>query len=253
MLTLMVWWGTFVLEAVILLRCYRNRVLQTYPFFATYLAFVLLSSMSEYVVFKTRSGSTYQYWYWSMEFVRVILGYSVVLEVMERGLESYEGPRRLGRNAGLLVFAFIVGLTTMQWVVRWGLPSLRTSVEVERNLRSAELVLLAVVLGVIFYYRVPIGRNLEGIIIGYGLCVATVVADHALRSYLGERFQSTFSVAAGYSYLCSLMIWLVFLWSYQPNPVPVRPNPLSSDYDALAQRVRKALESTRGHVKRAGS
>jgi hypothetical protein len=253
MLTLIVWWTTILLESVILVRCIKNRVVKDYPFFAAYLTCVLISSVSGYIVYEVRY-SLYQYWYWAWELVCVIAGYGVVLEILERALESYPGPRRLARNVGLFVLASVVGFTTVQWALEHGASSLRTSVEVERNLRSAESVLLAVTLGVVFYYGVPIGKNLKGIALGYGLCVATIVMGNAARSYLGPSFQAVFSAMSAYSYTVSLLIWSLALWSRYPNPRPEASAQLEADYDSLAKWTRTVLGRMRGRLgKAAGS
>jgi hypothetical protein len=253
MLTLIVWWTTILLESVILVRCVKNKVLRDYPFFIAYLACVLVSSASGYVVYQVRF-SLYQYWYWAWEFVCVIAGYGVVLEILEKALESYPGPRRFARNVGLLVLASVVGFTTVQWALEHGASSLLTSLEVERNLRSAESVLLAVIVGVVFYYGVPIGKNLKGIALGYGFCVATVVIGFAARSYLGPSFHTMFSAISTYSYTASLLIWTLALWSRYPNPRPEASAQLEADYDSLAKWTRTVLGRMRGRFgKAAGS
>jgi hypothetical protein len=251
MMILIVWWATLLLEAVVLFRCFRNGILREHPYFCVYLACVFISSGSGYAIYEMRPF-LYRYWFWTWEFACVILGYSVVIEVLEKGLGPYEGPKKFARNAGLLVFASVVGFTTLQWILERGSSVLLTSVQVERNLRTAEAILLVIIVSTVTYYAIPVGRNLKGIVLGYGLCVATVVVDHALLSHIGPSFQGTFSVIPGYSYLASLLIWTVALWSYEANPVPKRPSDLASDYDALALKTRKAMESMRAYLGKAG-
>lgn len=250
MLTLVVWWTTILLESVILVRCMRNRVVRDYPFFTAYLACVLVSSASGFVVHQLRY-SLYQYWYWTWEFVCVIAGYGLLLEILERALATSPGPRRFARNAGLLVLASIVGLTTLQWALGRGPSSFLTSLEVERNLRSAESILLALIVGVVFYYGVPIGKNLKGIALGYGLCVATVVMGYATRSYLGPSFHAMFSAISSYSYTASLLIWTLALWSRHPNPRLEPSAQLEADYDSLARWTRTVLGRMRGRLRKA--
>jgi hypothetical protein len=250
MLTLIIWWTTIVLELAILIRAFKTGVFKDYPFFSIYLGCVLLSSASGYVVYKERPG-LYQYWYWTWEFVCVVAGYNVVLELIERGLGSHDGARKFFRNVGLWVFAVIVGFVAIQSMLLRHSNALISSVEVERDLRTAEAFLLAAIMGAIAYYHVPVGRNLKGIVVGYGLCVATVVIAHSIRSYVGASFQDLFSVVRSWSYLVSLLIWILALWSYQPNPVPKRPGDSEPDYDLLAMKTREAVESVRGQLGKA--
>lgn len=250
MATLALWWGGILLEALIIARIWKNRVLRAYPFFGLYLGCVLASSSSGYVLSIVKS-SVYGYWYWGWEFVCVLAGYCVVLEIVENALASHEGPRKLARNIALLVFASVVGVTTFQWVVERSSHLILTSIEVERNLRTAELVLLALIIAVIFYYGIPVGRNLKGVLLGYGLVVAAVVMANAAASSAGESFRTVFSMIRSYSYLAALLIWVGTLWSYSPNPVLERPAPLTSDYDALANWAKGVLAGMRDYLRKA--
>jgi hypothetical protein len=249
-LTLIIWWTTIVLELVILIRAFKTGAFKEYPFFSIYLGCVLLSSASGYAVYKMRPG-LYQYWYWTWEFVCVVAGYNVVLELVEKGLASHDGARKLFRNVGLWVFAVIVAFVAVQSMLLRHSNALISSVEVERDLRTAEAFLLAAIMGAIAYYHVPVGRNLKGIVVGYGLCVATVVIAHSIRSYVGASFQDFFSVVRSWSYLASLLIWTFALWSYEANPVSRLTGNSGSDYDVLAMKTREAVESVRGQLGKA--
>ena len=247
MLTLLLWWLGIILECVVLLRMGVNHVYRVYPSFFVYLACVMVSSASGYAVYRFRP-TMYPAWYWTGDFVCVLAGYAVVLEILEKALAGYDGPRKLARRVGLLVFVSVVGFTTAQWVMHRGLPSIRSSIEVERDLRLSELALLAFAIVVVSYYGIQIGRNLRGIVLGYGLYVGVVVMDYAARSYLGESFHKVFSVAGGYSYLAALFIWAAALWASHPNPVPKRSAPGDLDYELLAAETRDAVESVRGRL-----
>lgn len=244
------WWAGILLESMIVFRCVQNGIVRTYPFFVSYVSCVLFSSVSGYAVYSVHR-SLYQSWYWALEFVCVFAGYCLVLEILEKALASYEGPRTLARNGGLGIFALIVAFTTFQWRFGHHSSALRTSVEVERNLRSAEIALIAGILLLVFYYAIPIGRNLKGIALGYGLYVAIDVIDQAVMSHMGSRFQAIFSAVRSYSYFVSLLIWIVALWSYCPNPAPGSSGDAGLDYDVLAMKTRKALESMRGNLGKA--
>jgi hypothetical protein len=250
-LTAFLAWAGFILEFLILLRLIKGKNYSNYPYFFAYVACVLFSSISGYIV-SARYPSIYGYWYWGFEFLCVILGYSVILEIIEKGLASYEGARVAARVAGYLVFGGIFCVTIAQWLGEAHFVIASNSAEVEKDLRAAELILLISILAVISYYRVPLGKNLRGIILGYGLVVTSVVMDGALRSYKGDSFQAIFSGIRVYSYIASLIIWTVALWSVYPNPIPKRPIRLESDYQALILAIRNRLGATRSHVGKAG-
>lgn len=239
-----------VLEAVILFRCFRTRGFRQYPFFCVYLMCVFLSDLALYPASKLLNRQVFATCYWAKEFVCVIAGYAVVMEIIEIAFAHFEGPRTLGRNAALITFASIVGITATQAALQRVWHTGHTSIEIEANLRGAELILLSIIIAVIFYYSVPVGRNLKGIIVGYGICTAAVVMNEAIRTFAGASFQAAFSTIWSYSYLLCLFIWSVTLWSYEPNPVPEGCR-VDGDYEALAGRTKATLAGMRGYLRKA--
>src|SRR5260370_38957290 len=91
----------------------------------------------------------------------------------------------------VLACLFILGITRI-FVKAWNSPNWipgRTTLETERDLRIVQLALLIGLVSLFASYAIPLGRNLKGIIYGYGLFIATSVAHLTLRDYLGDSFQ----------------------------------------------------------------
>jgi hypothetical protein len=88
-------------------------------------------------------------------------------------------------------------------------------------------------------------------IFGYGLFIATSLADLALRSYPGPGAHAIWDAIQPFSYDVSLTIWMIALWSYHPNPVPDLSMRLETDYDAFATRTRHAMDGMRSYLARA--
>jgi hypothetical protein len=248
---LVFWWGCIALEFIILVRAVRSRIIRTYPFFCAYLAVVLVGDLGLFCVYRLFTSGVYQYSYWIKEFVCVIAGYCVVFEIIQVGLAFYEGPKRFARNAALLVFAGVVGFTAVQSAVEHALRLVLTSVEVERNLRSAELVLLGLVIALVAYYGIPMGKSLKGIFVGYGFNVAVLVMTDSFRSHAGPAVGQMLSYIRSYSYLVSLVIWVIALWSYRPNAVPEVLAQPAVDYEALAADTKKAIDAVRSDIEKA--
>jgi hypothetical protein len=245
------WGAGIALEAIIVFRSFRSRMVSSYPLFYAYMACVLLTEISRYVLHEMNSPMWVN-WYWGTEFVCLLMGYFVIFDILEKTLAPYEGPKRFARNVGLVIFAGVVAITTIQLIAGNHFAPGLTSVEVERNLRGAELVLLGGVLLIVANYGVPLGRNLKGMILGYGLYVAAVVMDNAARSYLGASFQGIFSAVRSTSYLAALLVWTVALWSYHPNPVPSAPGDLNGDYQVMVSKTKNALGEVRSHLGKGG-
>jgi hypothetical protein len=94
-----------------------------------------------------------------------------------------------------------------------------TLVQLERDLRMMQALMLAAFTVLVLYYAIPIGRNLLGIALGYGCFVTTSVFNLTLRTSIGVRFQTAWSYLQPLEYCISLAIWCVALWSLTPATV----------------------------------
>ncbi len=242
-----------VLPSVILYRAFRVKTFKTYPFFYAYVASTL-SFLAPWIVYLADSRSyfeSYARWYWPIELVTLIFGCGIVLEILRHVLSAYPGAEKFAMIAGIVTFigAFSVALASP--LVTPGLAAAGTLAELERNLRSVQAILLFGVFAVILLYRIPLGRNMKGMILGYGIYVGTSLASLALRAYPRAPFHNVWRFAQPVSFLISLSIWLAALWSYHPNPVPDSDIGLEDDYDLLVSHTRRALDMTRSYLGRA--
>lgn len=243
--------AALLLEATVLFRCVQNRTAREYPFFWAYLSCVFVGDVLMFPAGKLLSRGGFRTCYWTKEFICVLAGYAVVMEIIEKAFAYFEGPKKLGRNAALLTLFAIVCITGFQAVAEHVSYTVRTTIQVEANLRGAGLILLSIVIVVISYYNVPVGRNLKGITIGYGVCTAAVALNEAFRTFVGPSFQAAFAAIWSYSYTVSLIIWAVTLWSYEPNPAPAVSVQMDGDYAALASRTKATLAGMRGYFRKA--
>ncbi|HTZ72653.1 MAG TPA: hypothetical protein VMB47_01925 [Candidatus Aquilonibacter sp.] len=251
MSALTIWWIGICLESVVIAQGIRAKVFTKYPVFFAYLAFVLASEVSRYAIYE-RVRPLYRGWWWTTEFIGVLLGYLLIMNVLEKVLTAYPGARKFARNIGMFIFAGIVLFTSAEWLFQRQISPALTSIEVGRNLRSAEALLLSALLLVIAYYGVRIGRNMTGIIAGYGMYIALEVIMYACRALFGQSFQSSFSRVRSYSYLVALVVWLAALWSYSPVVQPEPPLQLESDYQAFADSTRERIDAMRSYLGRPG-
>ena len=238
------------LEGGVLCRSLFTKMTSRYPLFYTYLAVFLAVDIARYIVFASHPSS-WTVFYWSTQFVSVLVGYGVILEILKQGLDPYPGAERIGRYLVLGIFAAVFAFVAFRSATRWHWSPAASSAEFERDLRAVQVLVLMAILVVIFYFRIAIGRNLKGIIAGYGLFIGTNVMNLELRSYVGIRFERAWEFVIVYSYLASLIVWAVALWSYEPNP-GIDSQPRSgSGYDNLASGTRGALDSIRSNLGKA--
>jgi len=125
-----------------------------------------------------------------------------------------------------------------------------TYAELERYLRVVQAALLVTIVSLLAYYAIPIGRNVKGMILGYGFFLGMTVMHLALRSYLGIAFEPVWRHLGWVSYSVALLIWCSTLWSYHPNLQPGPPVELERDHERFARRTAKLLTQVRGNLVR---
>src|SRR5438045_1760326 len=77
---------------------------------------------------------------------------------------------------------------------------------------------------------IPLGRNLSGILLGYGLFVGISVIQLTFVTNTASRFNRFWAHVSPGSYLMVLGLWALHLWSYAPNPEPKRAVRLEEQY-----------------------
>lgn len=249
MATELIWWGCFVLEVNLLVRGFAQKFVSKYPFFYSYVLFVLLQSILRSAVDHFRP-EFYASTYWITQFLGLVIGCGVVFEIYRVGLKAYPGVARVARNLLFFLFAMtfakaLFGATKgdLLWVAR-------TLVDLERNLRILQAFAMIALVDLLVVYAVPVGRNLKGIFIGYGLFIASSVVQLTLVSHLGDTFSRVWLYLQPACYLLSLVVWAAALWAYRPVP---RPQPLSrfeNGYALIATDTRHRLRRVDLHLRK---
>jgi hypothetical protein len=248
MVWLIVLCSGLLLQLGILVRGFREKLLAAYSFFYLYVLSVFLGDGLALVLWRVTDYNSYQRSYWILQFVTLLIGCGIVLEIFRHVLSPYRGAEKFATATGLFIFGAVFCFAI---VYRLIVPSPgRTLFELERNVRTVQAVLLFGILFVVSYYRIPLGKNVRGMITGYGLYIVTSLSTLAIRAYAGPEFNNAWNVIQPFSFNVSLAIWLAALWSFHPNPVPDPTVPLEEDYELLARRTRRALASMRSHLTR---
>lgn len=227
----------------LLIRGVQIRQFRRYYFFHTYITSVILASAVLMTV-RLRMPYVYYKWYWPLQLATLVTGYGILLEILNHVLAPYPGAERFARISGLVAFGAILCFAMIAPRV---IPQLSpgTVIEFERDLRSVQALFIFGLLALIFYYGIPIGKNMKGMVFGYGLYIFTSLVSLALRSFAGASFTTIWSVVQPMTFDVSLVIWLVALWSYCPNPVPSPTIHLEEDYEALVTRTKSVI----GHIR----
>jgi len=239
-----------LLECMLLVRALQKRLLRRYAYFYSYAVSVLIGTVLLSVI-RVVHPSSYPTYYWSAQFVTLLFGYGILLEIIQHVLSPYPGAERFARLAGVGLLAGILCFALVYSRVAPGSSHSHIVVEFERDLRTVQTLLLFSLLGVISYYGIPIGRNMKGMILGYGLYVGTSLVSLAVRAYAEAWLELVWVFAQPISFALSLSIWLVALWSYAPNPAPGPAVGLEEDYGALALKTRALINTMRAQLLKA--
>ena len=152
-------------------------------------------------------------------------------------MNRYPGAARMARNLLVAILAVVVGKTFLNALTGPVWSPARTTAELERNLRTVQAILLLAIVGLLAYYAIPAGRNLKGIILGYGLFIGASIVNLTLLSHLGVQFLPLWRYLPAATYTVTLLIWCFTLWSYQPNPQPEFEVGIERDYELFAART----------------
>jgi len=251
MVTSLLFWVGILVETTIIARGLYRGLFLRYPTFFTYLCWVTFSDSARFYVYRYH-WNLYQGIYWPSQFISLVLGYGVIVEILELTLAHYPGAARFARNLVILIFALIFAYVTFRAIESPLWTPASTNAELERDLRAAQVLVLAGILSVVKYFRIPLGRNLKGMIGGYGLFLASSVITLAMKSYAGSSFDRAWLYIQPGIFLICLLIWVCSMWSYRPCPAAgVDKEALDyKEYAASTQATLAALRSNLGKVVR---
>ncbi|MBV9503442.1 MAG: hypothetical protein JO323_00405 [Acidobacteriia bacterium] len=222
----------------------RLTLVSRYPYFSAYIWGVICSGIVRFWL-QPSTSRAYALGYWISEFGCALLAYGVTWEIYRHTLAPYQGLRRVARAVVGLLFALIAAKAAAElWTNPMGLRS--TTVELERNVRVVQALLLVAIVGMVVHYSVPMGRNVCSMLVGYGLYVAVRAVLLALLSWQGVVFQPWVSMLLQSAWVLALVIWCVGMWSASPNPV-AHPQ-VECAYESVSGYTVRAMGQLREHL-----
>lgn len=249
MFSLSIWLIGLVLELALLFRGVTQGLLRRYPIFYSYVTFVFINDILFFAL--RHSQRAYLYYYWIAEFVGLVLGCLVFFEFYRVALRTYPGTALMAR--AFLAVLFLLALTktvaSTVSVPAWWWNA--RPAEVEGMLRVCQILAILSLMALLLFYSIPVGRNLRGILLGYGLFVTWSVVCLALVAAGLAKSNTLWSNTFQLSYLISLFVWSSHLWSYQPNPIPDPAIPLEQEYQRVAAATQRRLRDARVYLAKA--
>src|SRR5260370_7192056 len=156
-------WGIGnAVEVFILVRSVKGRVYGKYPAFYFYVSTVLFIELLRFATYPLQP-SLHRVLYWYTEYVAATVGYAVILEIYRQALKSSPGAARIARTFLLGVLAVVILKVMVSALSGPVWSPAATSAELERNLRTVQLLSLFGVVALLAYFRFPPGRNFTAI------------------------------------------------------------------------------------------
>jgi hypothetical protein len=232
-----------LLLALLLVRAVQESLVRRFPIFYFYLLFVLVDDFLRYLTYRWYH-ELYPNVYWATQFLCFVIGSAVIFEVYRAALRSFPGTAKVARYALLLIFGVIfanavagVSSGLFAWFAQ-------TCEDLEWKLRMVQALAILTLVVLFLWYAIPFGRNLRGILIGYGLFVGLSILQFTMLHYSWTDIARYWAYAQPFSYVVVLSVWTVALWSARPQPETSQAVALDTDYQEL-------LASTRGQLGRA--
>jgi hypothetical protein len=240
---MVIWWLCILVEALLLVRGIQQRLVRQFPIFYMYILFVFVEELLRFFVYRWYPNHYFNV-YWTTQFLSLVIGSAVIFEIYRIGLRSFPGTARMTRFILLIVFGAIFAkalANPSESLFYWFANS---SLELERNLRIAQALAILTLVSLFLWYAIRFGKNLRGILCGYGLFIALSIVQLTVMAYFWNDFKPFWSYVHAISYLLVLCVWLRALWSAQAVPEAKPAMQLEDDYEAL-------VASTSGQFRRA--
>lgn len=211
----LLWFSSISLESVILFRAFYTGLAARYRLFYSYFGVVLIFELIRFYCLHF-SPNDYFLLYWSTELFVALASFAVVVEIFRQTLGHYGGVARLMKTS--LQVGVPVTLAYVVLLPRGSNSFPRFVADFGRDLRYVQAVFVVVILWLLTRYRIPMGRNLLGLIIGYSFWLAFDVSILTLLSLPGNQSSPAIRWMSSVSYVATLVIWCFTLWSMDSEP-----------------------------------
>jgi hypothetical protein len=211
----------FVFGFTILVRMIQQGCVSRFPFFHSYLVYFLATGVVDVCVFAW-APQQYPTFFWIKFFTLVIAEFALLLEIGDHIFRPYAAIRKLGR----LITAGITFLFSIVYILPPLIEARPTSIAILDLVKRSALtkgVIIVALLGMARFYRVRLGRNVAGLVLGFAAYMAINTANFALaESYGRELYGPIFSTVGPLSQTLCVLIWTMALWRFEPVFQPAR-------------------------------
>ena len=207
-----VWFSGCLIEVAILARSIQCKSFGKYSLFYAYIMGLFGVSL-----FFRVAGTSVLIRFYLAQFITCVLGCGVTLEIIRHVFAEHASLERSARRAAVVVFGMIFLELAILAALRPHWSAADYVAHVAMDLQLAQAAGLTAILFLIGRYGIEVGRNMRGIILGFGVYLGASLILVPLRQLLGMQFYPAWKITQMSAFLAALCIWAVALWTYEPE------------------------------------
>jgi len=214
--TQFMWFSGCLIEAAILARSIQCKSFGKYSLFYAYIISLFGLSFFIRAASIARAPVVIRL-YLPVVLITCVLGCGVMVEIIRHVFAEHASLERFARRAAVMVFGMIFLELAILAALRLHWSAADYAAHVTMDLQLAQGAGLTAILFLMGLYGIEVGRNMRGIILGFGICLGASLILVPLRQLLGMRFYPTWRITQMSAFLAALCIWAVALWTYEPE------------------------------------
>ena len=217
--------SAILLEGLLLWRLSKRGLASRYPHLSV---FVLYRFFGDAILFPINlyRPDWFAEAYWRLEAITLTLQFLVNWEFFRGFFSRRSTLHDIARKTLLAVAA--AALPAFVWL-SWSQTSsapysyAHFSPAVEQYFCLAQAILLLTPASLVLYYRVPLGRNLRGLCLGFGIYLLARSLDFASLQVF-RSFAPYWRLLTPTTFITMMAVWLWAFWGYAPAPEQPRLN-----------------------------
>jgi len=218
----------FLLGPILILRAVQAKHLSRFPVFYSYMVYMVVSGAIATGLYLSASAHYAVAW-WFRYLLSVLVEFAVVVEISDHLFSPYPAIRQLGRLLVACVcvtFLFLYVLPSLMEVR----PASATILDLAKRTSVTKAAAIIILIAAARYYKLRLGKNIAGMMVGFSLYLAVSVANFALAETYGRQlYAQTLATVLQLSYTLCLLVWTVSLWRYEPVPRMDRELPQTAE------------------------
>ncbi len=211
------WIVSWVLEGTILFRLRKPEFLSSFPFFFSYVMYLLLASLAKFVIYWIRP-QWYATSYWFGLLIGLLAEFAVLVEISDHMFKPFPAIQKLGR----LVNTSISTVFLLVYVIPSFLkprPSSAAFIDFALRVSVIKGLIIASLVTVVRWYRLPVTKNVVGLMLGFATYLGVYIANLAAALGAGKTlYADTFRLILPLGSTLCIAVWAISMWRFEPLP-----------------------------------